>query len=64
MGTNGQIITLFHLTDVQRPNKLHIDFHGRGQEVQLFYDSGKAVLYSPARKFYTTISGPKTIEAT
>ena len=64
LGTNGQMITLFHLTDVtmQRPDKLHLDFLGRGQKVQLFYKAGETVLYTPESKLYTTIASPKTID--
>jgi hypothetical protein len=66
LGTNGQMITLFHLSDVtvQRPDKLHLDFLGRGQKVQLFYNAGETVLYTPESKLFTTISTPKTIDAT
>src|SRR5256885_9500247 len=34
LGSNGQVITLFHLSNVtvQRPDKLHVDFRGRGRE--------------------------------
>ena len=66
LGTNGQVITLFHLSDVtvQRPDKLHVSFHGRGKEVEMFYNAGHTVLYTPEAKFYTTVSSPKTIDAT
>jgi len=66
LGTNDQIITTFSTSQVtvQRPNKLHIKFRGRGEPVELFYDgSGKAVLYSPSTKFYTTLSTPTSIDA-
>ena len=65
-GTNGQVITLFHFSEVtvQRPDKLHVEFHGRGKEVQLFYSAGESVLYTPEAKLYTSISSPKTIDAT
>lgn len=66
LGTNGQMITLFNLTDVtlQRPDKLHLNFLGRGQKVELFYNAGQTVLYSPESKFFTTISSPKSIDET
>jgi hypothetical protein len=66
LGTNGQVITLFNLSDVtvQRPDKMHIDFRGRGKKVSLFYNAGQAVLYSPDEKLYTTIAGEPTIDAT
>jgi hypothetical protein len=65
LGSNGQVITLFHSSEatVQRPNKLHVDFHGRAKEVELFYNAGQAVLYTPEDKFYTQISGPTTLDA-
>jgi hypothetical protein len=65
LGTNDQIITTFSTSEitVQRPNKLHIKFRGRGEPVDLFYDgSGKAVLYSASSKFYTTLPTPTTID--
>jgi hypothetical protein len=66
LGTNGQIITAFHTGEItlQRPNKLHVHFRGRGEPVELFFDgSGKTVLYSPSAKFYTTVSSPTSIDA-
>ena len=55
VGTNGQVITLFNLSDVtlQRPDKLHVDYRGRGKKVQLFYNAGQFVLYTPEEKLYT-----------
>jgi hypothetical protein len=67
LGTNDQIITTFNTAEitVQRPNKLHIRFRGRGEPVEMFFDgSGKTVLYSPSAKFYTTVSSPPSIDAT
>jgi len=66
LGSNGQIITLFHVSDVtvQRPDKIHIEFRGRGKTVQMFYNAGQSVLYTPSEKLYTTISGPNNIDAT
>jgi len=66
LGTNGQIITLFHVTDatVERPDKLHLDIHGKGKEVQLFYNAGNAVLYAPSEKLFHSIAAAKTIDAT
>jgi hypothetical protein len=66
LGTNGQVITLFNLSDVtvQRPDKLHVDFRGKGKEVEFFYNAGQAVLYTPEEKLYTPISTPNTIDAT
>jgi hypothetical protein len=65
VGTNDQIITQFSVSEitVQRPNKLHITFRGRGEPVELFYDgTGKTVLYSPSVKLYTTIATSTTID--
>ena len=66
MGTNGQMITLFHTSTftVERPDKLHAELRGRGKDVQLFYKSGQSVLYTPDVKLYTALSSPKTIDAT
>jgi hypothetical protein len=67
LGTNGQVITVFQTGEItlQRPNKLHIRFRGRGEPVELFFDgSSKTVLYSPAAKVYTTVSSPASIDAT
>ena len=65
IGTNGQVITLFNLSDVtlQRPDKLHVDYRGRGKKVQLFYNAGDFVLYTPEEKLYTSIACSKTIDS-
>ncbi len=64
VGSNGQIITYFTTGNitVARPDKLRVDFKGRGQDVQLFYDSGQAVIYAPEPKLYATITTAKTID--
>jgi hypothetical protein len=67
LGTNGQILTIFSTGEItmERPNKLHVRFRGRGEPVEMFFDgSGKTVFYSPSAKFYTTISTPTSIDAT
>jgi hypothetical protein len=67
LGTNGQILTVFSTGEItlQRPNKLHVRFRGRGEPVEMFFDgSGKTVFYSPSVKFYTTVSTPTSIDAT
>jgi hypothetical protein len=66
LGTNGQTVTLFHLSDVtvQKPDKFHLTFQGKGNKVEFFYNAGQSVLYSPEEKFYTPISSPPTIDAT
>src|SRR5262249_37945509 len=64
LGSNGQIITYFTNSNitVARPDKLRIDFTGRGQDVQLFYDSGQAVIYAPEPKLYASMCTVKTID--
>jgi hypothetical protein len=64
LGTNGQIITHFTESDVlvSRPDKLNVDFKGRGHHVQLFYNGGKAILYSPEPNLYATVAAPGTID--
>jgi hypothetical protein len=61
---NGQIITYFNTSEitVERPDKLRVDFKGRGQDVQLFYNGGQAVLYAPGPKLYATVPAPKTLD--
>jgi hypothetical protein len=46
---------------VERPDKLRVNFKGRGQEVQLFYIAGQAVLYAPDAKLYALVPAPKTL---
>jgi len=64
VGSNGQIITYFNTSHItlERPDKLRVDFKGRGQDVQLFYNSGQAVLYAPGPKLYTMFTTAKTID--
>ena len=64
VGSNGQIITYFNTSEVtvQRPDKLRVDFKGRGKEVELFYDGGQAVLYSPGPNLYASVPAPKTLD--
>lgn len=67
LGSNDQVITQFSTSKVtlQRPDKLHVDFRGRGKPVELFFDgSGKTVLYTPEAKFYSTVSTPSSLDAT
>lgn len=46
VGTNDQIITQFSVSEitVERPNKLHLKFRGRGEPVDLFYDGSPGLL--------------------
>jgi hypothetical protein len=54
VGSNGQIISYFTTSTVtvERPDKLRVDFKGRGHDVQLYYDGGQVVLYAPGPKLY------------
>lgn len=65
LGTNGQVITQFSASDftVQQPNKLHVNFRGQGQEVQLVYNAGQTTLFTPENKLYNTFQGASTIDA-
>ena len=65
VGSNGQIITYFTTADitVSRPDKLRVDFKGRGQDVQLYHDGDQTVLYAPDAKLYAVIpSVAKTLD--
>jgi hypothetical protein len=57
LGSNGRIITYFTTSEVTvgRPDKLRVDFKGRRQQVQLYYDGGQTVLYAPGPKLYAVI---------
>jgi hypothetical protein len=64
LGSNGQIITYFTTSDVtvSRPDKLRVDFKGRGQDVQLYHDGRQTVLYAPGPKLYAVIPSAKTLD--
>lgn len=64
LGTNGQVITLFNMSNVtvQRPDKLHMDFRGRGKDIEIYYDAGNATLSTPSEKLYSSFTAPKTID--
>lgn len=64
LGTNGQVITQFSSSEftVAQPNKLHVDFRGRGTEVQLVYNAGQTTLFTPESKLYTSFQGAATID--
>ena len=66
LATNGQILTFFHTVDVtvQRPDKIHLVFRGRGEEVDFYGSGGNITMYSPDVKLYSTMSGKNTIDAT
>jgi len=65
LGSNGQMITYFTTSDitVERPDKLRVDFKGRGHQVQLYFDGGQTVLYAPEPKLYAVVpSASKTLD--
>jgi hypothetical protein len=43
---------------------MHINFKGRGKEVEVFHSNETVVLYTPAAKVYTTVKVPPTLDAT
>jgi hypothetical protein len=65
LATDGQIVTFFHSVDiaVQRPDKVHLVFRGRGQRVDFYGQSGSITMYAPDSKFYTVIPAKSTIDA-
>ena len=64
VASNGQIVTFFHTTTVtvQRPDKIHLVFEGRGQRVDFFTANGKTIMYAPDASLYTTVSSKGTID--
>jgi hypothetical protein len=66
MASDGQVLTFFHTVDitVQRPDKIHLTFRGRGHLVDMYDENGSVTLYSPDVKLYTVIPVKKTIDAT
>jgi hypothetical protein len=67
VASNGQIVTFFRAVDirVQRPNKVHLIYKGRGDRVDFFNNgTGTVTLYSPESKLYGTVPGKTTIEET
>jgi hypothetical protein len=65
LATDRQIVTFFHTVDVtvQRPDKIHLIFHGKGQRVDLYGAGGTATLYAPDSKLYAQISTKGSIDA-
>jgi len=66
LATDGQVVTFFHMVDVavQRPDKIHLTFRGRGQRVDCYGGNGSVTLYSPEAKLYTSLPTESTIDAT
>lgn len=66
LGSNDQIITTFNQQNVtvDRPDKLRVDLKTPFNNVILYDDAGKAVLFAPDEKLYATLDAAKTIEQT
>jgi hypothetical protein len=64
LATNGQIVTFFHTTEiaVQRPDKVHLIFTGRGNRVDFYGTNGSIVMYAPDTKLYATVPAKATID--
>ena len=64
VASNDQILTFFHVVNVtvQRPDKTHIVFRGRGQRVDVYGNKGSLVLYAPDSKLYVTVPAKDTID--
>jgi hypothetical protein len=64
LATNGQIVTFFHTTEitVQRPDKTHLIFKGRGERVDFYGTNGSITMYSPDAKLYATVPAKATID--
>jgi hypothetical protein len=64
MATNGQLVTFFHTVDVtvHRPDKVHLIFRGRGEQVDFYGSNGSITMYAPNSKLYTTIPAKATID--
>jgi hypothetical protein len=64
LGTNGQIVTFFHTTEitVQRPDKTHLIFKGRGERVDFYGTKGSITMYAPDAKLYATVPAKATID--
>lgn len=65
LATDGQIVTFFHTVNVtvQRPDKIHLIFHGKGERVDLYGAGGTATLYAPDAKLYAQVSTKGSIDA-
>lgn len=65
LATDGQIVTFFHSVDitVQRPDKVHLIFRGRGERVDYYGGNGTITMFSPDANFYTTMPAKGTIDA-
>jgi hypothetical protein len=64
LASDEQIVTFFHTIDiaVQRPDKVHLVFRGRGQRVDFYTANGVTTMYAPDTKLYTTMPSKPTID--
>jgi hypothetical protein len=64
LATNGQIVTFFHTTEitVQRPDKTHLIFKGRGERVDFYGTKGSITMYAPDANLYATVPAKATID--
>jgi hypothetical protein len=63
--SDGQILTFFHSVDVtvQRPNKIHLVYHGNGQQVDFYLLNGTVTMWAPDPKLYASLPAKPTIDA-
>jgi hypothetical protein len=66
LATDGQIVTFFHTVNVtlQRPDKIHLIFQGRGRRVEFYGSGGTITMYAPEVNLYGTMPAKDTIDAT
>jgi hypothetical protein len=64
LSTSSQIVTFFHTVDiaVQRPDKAHLIFQGRGERVDFYGSKGSIAMYSPQAKLYMIVPAKATID--
>jgi hypothetical protein len=64
LATNNQIVTYYNqdMVTVSRPDKVRIDIDGEHDDVQFFFDAGKATIFDPEKKLYVSHSAPSTID--
>jgi hypothetical protein len=65
LGTNNQVITKFRVEDVTmaRPDKLRVSVKRADNDLEFYLGNGKATLYSPKSKLFTTVVAPTTVDA-
>jgi hypothetical protein len=65
LGTNNQVITKFrveHIT-MARPDKLKVEVKRAENNLEFYLGDGKATLYSPQSKLFTTVAAPTSVDA-